>query len=221
MLVLKGKNQDRGTSSKELDELAGHAVKCSEFKYARGTEIFGEKGPVEYLYQIKTGAVRGYKLLTDGRRQIMAFHLPGDIFGVENSGVHRYSAEAIVETTVRLTKRHVLDENGDSASAVTNVRRLVTDNLRHAETHMLLLGRKTSVEKVAAFLVEMDIRSTAAGVLKLPMTRRDIGDYLGLTLESVSRAMTQLSRCGALSFSGRSQRQIILQDREKLAAFDH
>ncbi|MEH2567827.1 CRP-like cAMP-binding protein [Bradyrhizobium sp. AZCC 2289] len=65
----------------------------------RAAEIFGEKGPVEYLYQVKTGAVRGYKLLTDGRRQIMAFHLPGDIFGVENSAVHRYSAEAIVETT--------------------------------------------------------------------------------------------------------------------------
>ena len=121
---------------------AGCAVSCSEFKYQRGTEIFGEAEPTEYLYQVKSGAVRSYKLLADGRRQIMAFHLPGDIFGVENGAVHRFTAEAIVETTVRLTHRHNVVEGG-RATATNNVLRLVTNNLQHAETHMLLLGRKT------------------------------------------------------------------------------
>ena len=112
MLVRKQQNVPRRPSSSELNALAGHAIFCSEFKYRRGIEIFGEVEPIEYLYQVKSGAVRSYKLLADGRRQIMAFHLPGDIFGVENGAVHRFTAEAIVETIVRLTDR----QNAKSAA---------------------------------------------------------------------------------------------------------
>ena len=159
MLVRKQQNVPRRPSSSELNALAGHAIFCSEFKYRRGTEIFGEAEPIEYLYQVKSGAVRSYKLLADGRRQIMAFHLPGDIFGVENGAVHRFTAEAIVETTVHLTDRqNVVDKGRGSATVSTNIMRLVTSSLQHAETHMLLLGRKTAIEKVAAFLIEMDVR---------------------------------------------------------------
>ena len=85
---------------------------------------------------------------------------------------------------------------------------------------MLLLGRKTSLERVAAFLIEMDRRSTAAGILALPMCRRDIADYLGLTLETVSRALSRLHDLDVLDFVGNTQRQIVLQDRAKLASFD-
>ena len=74
-------------------------VSLNEFTYRKGTEIYGENGPAEYVYQVKTGAVRSYKLLTDGRRQIGAFHLVGDIFGLENGGTHRFTAEAVVKTT--------------------------------------------------------------------------------------------------------------------------
>jgi CRP/FNR family nitrogen fixation transcriptional regulator len=86
---------------------------------------------------------------------------------------------------------------------------------------MLLLGRKTAVERVAAFLIEMDRRLTAAGVLALPMCRRDIADYLGLTLETVSRALSDLHQKGVLGFIGQTQREIVLLDRDKLAALDH
>ena len=220
MLVRTQENSRQRSSSSELNELAGYAVSCSEFKYQRGTEIFGEAEPARYLYQVKSGAVRSYKLLADGRRQIMAFHLPGDIFGVENGAVHRFTAEAIVETTVRLTHRHYVIEGGRT-TATNNVLRLVTNNLQHAETHMLLLGRKTSIEKVAAFLIEMDIRLTAAEILSLPMNRRDIADYLGLTLETVSRALSQLKDRDVITFIGHTQRQIVLRDRAKLAEFDH
>jgi CRP/FNR family transcriptional regulator, nitrogen fixation regulation protein len=221
MLVRKQQNVPRRPSSSELNALAGHAIFCSEFKYRRGTEIFGEAEPIEYLYQVKSGAVRSYKLLADGRRQIMAFHLPGDIFGVENGAVHRFTAEAIVETTVHLTDRqNVVDKDRGSATVSTNVRRLVTSSLQHAETHMLLLGRKTAIEKVAAFLIEMDVRLTATGILSLPMNRRDIADYLGLTLETVSRSMSQLRDRDILSFVGQSQRQIVLRDRARLVEFD-
>ena len=221
MLVRTQENAPQRSGSSGLNALAGHAVSCGEFKYQRGTEIFGDAEPVDYFYQVNSGAVRCYKLLADGRRQIMAFYLPGDIFGVENSAVHRFSAKAIVETTVCLTDRqNVVDEEDGSAAAINNVLRLVTSNLQHAETHMLLLGRKTAIEKVAAFLIEMDVRLRAAGVLSLPMNRRDVADYLGLTLETVSRALSQLKDRGVLTFIGQSQRQIILRDRAKLAEFD-
>ena len=205
----------------ELGALPQTEVSLSEFKYNRGAEIFGEAEPAEYVYQVVDGAVRSYKLLSDGRRQINAFHLIGDIFGLENGLVHRFTAEAIVDTTVRLVKRvslaHIAETDAMVARDLLN---MTATNLQHAEDHMLLLGRKTSLERVAAFLLEMDGRLTAAGVMALPMCRRDIADYLGLTLETVSRALSSLHDMGILGFLGQTQRQIILLDRPKLAELD-
>jgi len=193
----------------------------SEFKYSKGTEIYGEAEPADYVYQVIDGAVRSYKLLSDGRRQIGAFHLASDIFGLENSDVHRFTAEAIVDTTVRLVKRisleHVAQEDLIVAHSLLN---MTTTNLQHAEDHMLLLGRKTSLERVAAFLLEMDRRLTAAGIMALPMCRRDIADYLGLTLETVSRVLSYLNDKKVLGFIGQNQRQIVLLDRGQLAELD-
>jgi CRP/FNR family nitrogen fixation transcriptional regulator len=193
----------------------------SEFKYSKGTEIYGEAEPADYVYQVIDGAVRSYKLLSDGRRQIGAFHLVGDIFGLENGDVHRFTAEAIVDTTVRLVKRvsleHVAQEDLIVAHSLLN---MTTTNLQHAEDHMLLLGRKTSLERVAAFLLEMDRRLTAAGIMALPMCRRDIADYLGLTLETVSRVLSYLNDKKVLGFIGQNQRQIVLLDRGQLAELD-
>lgn len=196
-------------------------VNLNEFSYKKGTEVFGEKEPANYVYQVVSGAVRSYKLLSDGRRQIGAFHLAGDIFGLEIGSDHRFTAEAIIDTTVRLMKRRSLELVAENDAAVArNLLNMTTSNLRHAEDHMLLLGRKTSLERVAAFLIEMDKRSTAAGVLALPMCRRDIADYLGLTLETVSRALSRLHDLDILGFIGNNQRQIVLRDRTKLASYD-
>ena len=205
----------------ELGNLSQNEITLSEFKYRRGAEIFGEAEPAEYLYQVVDGAVRSYKLLSDGRRQIGAFHLAGDIFGLENGKAHRFTAEAIVDTTVRLAKRvslaHVAEQDATVARDLLN---MTACNLQHAEDHMLLLGRKTALERVAAFLLEMDRRLTAAGVMALPMCRRDIADYLGLTLETVSRALSVLHDKGVLGFVGQTQRQIVLLDKPKLAELD-
>jgi CRP/FNR family nitrogen fixation transcriptional regulator len=196
-------------------------ISLNEFTYKKGIEVYGEKEPAEYVYQVKSGAVRSYKLLSDGRRQIGAFHLAGDIFGLENGSEHRFTAEAIVNTTVRLIKRQSLEVvAGSDAMVARNLLSMTTTNLQHAEDHMLLLGRKTSLERVAAFLLEMDKRLTAAGVMALPMSRRDIADYLGLTLETVSRALSRLHELGTLGFIGNTQRQIVLLDRQQLASFD-
>src|SRR5215470_7512153 len=93
----------------QLGELSRARTILSEFKYARGAEIYGESEPADYIYQVVDGAVRSYKLLSDGRRQIGSFHLAGDIFGLENGAVHRFTAEAVVDTTVRLVKRVSLE----------------------------------------------------------------------------------------------------------------
>jgi CRP/FNR family nitrogen fixation transcriptional regulator len=205
----------------ELGDLSQNEIILSEFKYRRGAEIFGEAEPAEYVYQVIDGAVRSYKLLSDGRRQIGAFHLAGDIFGLENGDAHRFTAEAIVDTTVRLAKRLSLASVAEHDAAIArDLLKMTATNLQHAEDHMLLLGRKTALERVAAFLLEMDHRLTAAGVMALPMCRRDIADYLGLTLETVSRALSVLHDKGVLGFIGQTQRQIVLLDRPKLAQLD-
>src|SRR6267142_978079 len=196
-------------------------VSLNEFTYKKGAEIYGEKEPADYVYQVRSGAVRSYKLLSDGRRQIGAFHLVGDIFGLEIGTEHRFTAEAVVDTSARLMKRRSLELVAESDVVVArSLLSMTASNLRHAEDHMLLLGRKTSLERVAAFLIEMDRRSTAAGILALPMCRRDIADYLGLTLETVSRALSRLHGFGILDFIGNNQRQIVLFDRQQLASLD-
>ena len=205
----------------ELGALSQIEISLSEFKYNRGAEIFGEAEPAEYIYQVIDGSVRSYKLLSDGRRQINAFHLAGDIFGLENGDMHRFTAEAIIDTTVRLVKRVSLSHIAETDAIIArDLLNMTASNLQRAEEHMLLLGRKTSLERVATFLLEMDRRLTAAGVMALPMCRRDIADYLGLTLETVSRALSILHDKGVLGFLGQTQRQIVLLDRHRLAELD-
>ena len=205
----------------ELGALSYTKVSSGEFRYKKGTEIFGETEPADYIYQVIEGAVRSHKLLSDGRRQIGAFHLAGDIFGLESGDFHRFTAEAIVDTTVRLMKRESLKRVAKTdAAIVRSLLNMTTDNLQHAEDHMLLLGRKTSVERVAAFLLEMDRRLTAVGVMVLPMCRRDIADYLGLTLETVSRALSALHKKGFIEFLGQTQREIVVLNPGGLAELD-
>src|SRR6185503_19732504 len=135
----------------ELGDLSHAKVSSREFKYRKGAEVFGQAEPAEYIYQVIEGAARTHKLLPDGRRQIGAFHLPGDIFGLENGDYHRFTAEAIADTTLRLVKRESLERVAKTDPAVArSLLTMTTDNLKHVENHMLLLGRKTSQERVAA-----------------------------------------------------------------------
>jgi len=108
-------------------------VSLSQFTYKKGSEIYGEREPAEYVYQVTSGAVRSYKLLSDGRRQIGAFHLAGDIFGLENGNEHRFTTEAIVDTTVRLVRRQSLEMVAESDAMVArNLLSMTTNNLQHA-----------------------------------------------------------------------------------------
>jgi CRP/FNR family transcriptional regulator, nitrogen fixation regulation protein len=187
-----------------------------EATYEKGGCIFCEGDRAEYVYQVKTGAVRSFNSLSDGRRQIKAFHLPGDIFGVTSEDNHRFKAEAVVETTLMIFKREEL-ANADAA-LVQHFLQLTAISLHHAEEQLLLLGRKESVEKVAAFLLEMHQRVAILGAVTLPMTRRDIADYLGLTIETVSRALAKLRKAGAISIAKGQEREIKIVSRKRLLA---
>jgi len=197
----------------------GKEALWSDFRYRRGAEIFGEGEPADYVYQITSGATRTYNLLPDGRRQIGTFHLPDDIFGIENGGSYRFTAEAILETQVRFTRRErVFDENPKmSVFSSEELLKLIADSLERAEIHVLLLGRQSAPERVAAFLLDMDQRLRSPEILVLPILRRDIADYLGLTHETVTRCFSMLRDQRVLSYSGVSHRQIVVHDRAKLA----
>src|ERR1700694_2009051 len=147
--------------------LTGHAgLLATEFSYKKDEEIYGEDEPAEYVYQVIGGAVSSYKLLSDGRRKIGAFHLPGDVFGLESGTVHRLAAEAIIDTTVRLVKRPSLEQAaGVDVRVARKLWAMTAGDLRHAEDHMLLLGRKSAMERVANFLLEMDRRLAVARMI--------------------------------------------------------
>jgi CRP/FNR family nitrogen fixation transcriptional regulator len=145
-------------------------------RYQRGQSIYEEAESADYVYQVIEGAVRSCKTLADGRRQVGAFHLVGDIFGLESGQVYRFRTQAVDDTVIRRATRQGLE--GD-ALAINRMLRLTTANLQQAEKHLLLLGRKNSGERVAAFLLEMDSRMTEARSIALPMTRADIDGVIG------------------------------------------
>ena len=181
--------------------------------YSRNSEIFGEDEPVEYVYRVESGSVRTYKIFTDGRRQIVRFYLPGDIFGIELADQHTLSAEAIVDAKILAVKRSALTAlAGRDPTISVELIALTGRELQRVRDRVLLLA-KTAQERVAGFLLEMATGATG-DVVKLPMSRRDIADYLGLTLETVSR--TFLSLKGAAAIEMPTARCIVLCNRALL-----
>jgi len=179
------------------------------FSYAREEEVYGEGEDAEFVYRAVEGAVRSHKILSDGRRQITGFHLAGNLFGFEQGDTHWHTAEALSDTRVLIFQRRQIERAATrSAEVACQLWGMATTSLRDAQDLMLLLGRRSAQERVAAFLIEVDGRFGGTGAFALPMTRRDIADYLGLTIETVSRTFSQLEENGALRRSG--SRQITL-----------
>jgi CRP/FNR family nitrogen fixation transcriptional regulator len=168
-------------------------------RFSRNVEIYGEDEPAEYLYQVVSGAVRTYKVLENGRRQICAFYLPGDIFGFEAGDTHMASAEAVGETHVLVVKRSAIMNRADHEKDLARqLWEATAQELRRFQQHMLLLI-KSADERVAGFLIEMAHRTTMTAAVERPMSRQDIADYLGLTIETVSRTFTQLEQTGLIA----------------------
>ena len=185
--------------------------------FGRNAEIYAEGETSGYVYKVVSGVVRVSKLLPDGRRQISAFHLPGEMFGFEAEDIHHASAEAVVPTKVVAFKwEGVLSTGKQSASFVRELLNLTVLGLRHTQDLLLLLGRKSALERLTAFLLEMDARTGSKGVLDLAMPRHDIADYLGLTLETVSRMFAELKEMGMVRLE--SARRVHLLDAAGLKA---
>ena len=187
---------------------------------AKGEELFAEGDAAEYFYKVVSGTVRTCKLLSDGRRQIEAFHLRGDLFGLESGCTHRFGAEAVDDVEILAFRRgqltNLVHDNwafGDQIMAAT------LESLDRAHDHMVLLGRKTAQEKIASFLLDMGRRLAQPDHFDLPMQRADIADHLGLTIETVSRTLTQMVRDGLISLAS-TGRAIVLSDKEGLRALD-
>src|SRR5579863_2486399 len=183
--------------------------------YPRNSEIFGENEPADYLYKVISGAVRIYKILSDGRRQIGAFYLPGDVFGLEFADEHSLAAEAITDAKVLVIKRSAVAALADrDAGAARELYALTARELRRVQARILLLV-KSAQERVASFLLEMAERAAADNAIDLPMSRQDIADYLGLTIETVSRTLTALETAAAIDVP--TSRRIVLRNRGALS----
>jgi CRP-like cAMP-binding protein len=178
--------------------------------FARNTEIYGENEPADYFYKVLSGTVRTYKVLSDGRRQIGAFYLPGDIFGFETGDEHAFSAEAISNAKVLVIKRSSITALAARDNTVAHqLLGLTSRELGRAQNHIMLLI-KTAQERVAGFLLEMADRAHTSGEFELPMSRQDIADYLGLTIETISRTLTHLENTAAIALP--TSRRVVLRN---------
>jgi len=186
--------------------------------FSRNSEIYGENEPADYLYKVISGTVRSYRVLNDGRRQVGAFYLPGDIFGLEVGSEHQFSAEAISDCKVLVIKRSALvalaNRDGDVARQLWS---FTARELNRVQDHVLLLI-KSAQQRVACFLLEMAERLAKSDAVELPMSRQDIADYLGLTIETVSRTLTQLETEAAIALP--SSRRVVLRNRRVLNALN-
>ena len=206
----------RPTSEERRRSLPGHIdIIGAAMPFARNTEIYGENERAEYFYKVLSGSVRTYKVLNDGRRQINAFYLPGDVFGIEAGDDHSLSAEAVVNCKVLVIKRSTLvalaARDGEVAREFWT---MTAGELQRAQQHIMLLV-KSAQKRVAGFLLEMSRRGQGGDEIDLPMPRQDIADYLGLTIETVSRVLTQLENASAITVT--SSRHITLRNRNALS----
>jgi CRP/FNR family transcriptional regulator, nitrogen fixation regulation protein len=176
-------------------------------------EIYGEGESVDYFYKVLSGTVRTCKVSIDGRRQIGGFYLPGDMLGVEDSAEHTLSAEAVTDCQVLLINRRLVMARAAREPAVAReLFRLIGHELCRVQDHVLLLI-KSAEERVVSFLLEMAGPASEGNTINLPMTRQDIGEYLGLTIETVSRTLAHLQATAAIEVHSR---QIVLRNRAAL-----
>ena len=168
--------------------------------FRQGEEIYAQDEDADLIYRVVRGSVRTTHLQADGRRQIGDFYYEGDIIGVEVAGAHRFSAEALTGCEVLALRR-----SGSAAYETGRVERMIwaatASELQRAQSHMLLLGRGTACEKVARFLMDIANRFRGEFVI-LPMSRQDMADYLGLTIETISRMLGRLQADGVIEFFG-------------------
>lgn len=200
-----------------LDALAEHII------LRPGEALIREGDEARHVFNITSGSVRVYKLLSDGRRQITGFLFAGDFLGLATGETYVFSAEAIEPATAcRFRKSDYRALIRETPALEAALLERATHELAAAQNQMLLLGRKTALERIATFLLDLPghdpARATAPGLVHLPMTRSEIADYLGLTIETVSRALTRLKTGGVIRLLSLTELRIEQPERLKALA---
>jgi CRP/FNR family transcriptional regulator, nitrogen fixation regulation protein len=201
---LKGRHDVPGRAHGEVDPLTQIALTV---EYPRNRTIYYEGDEAQHHFKVLSGTVRLCKLTEDGRRQIAAFPTVGDLFGWAGQDTRNYSAEAVTDVILEKYHRRRIEESVTSnPSTGYRVLTMLSSQLTSAHDHFLLLGRMSAAERIAAFLLELARRQGGLGAeevtsIALPMNRKDIADYLGLTIETVSRTMNAMKRSGLISFT--------------------
>ena len=202
------------------DELTHFTSIVSDVTIASGQALFYEEDPAEHLFVIREGCARIFKLMADGRRMITGFLYPSDVVGFAENGTYSHGCEAVTSLTVcRMPRKRLFDFFETYPVLEHRMLQIATNEIAAAPDQMLLLGRKTALEKLASFLHVLSARNERRGVpgekLFLPMSRGDIADHLGLTTESVSRCFTQLRKMNTLQLD--SAQNVTILDRPGLA----
>jgi CRP/FNR family nitrogen fixation transcriptional regulator len=203
--------------SGQLDGLVALERIGTRLRFSRNDEIYAEGDRADCWYKVVSGTVRISKLLADGRRHIGEFCFSGNWFGIDDGSERLYSAEAVDDVIVMRFQRAATERLIDQNSALAHLLRdAMLRDLANAHARTLLLGRMTAPERVAAFLLEMFDRRDRTKALDLPMSRSDIADYLGLTIETVCRTLSTFKRDGVIAIP--NPHRIQLLDRDGLEA---
>jgi CRP/FNR family transcriptional regulator, nitrogen fixation regulation protein len=187
----------------------------TDLAFARNAQFYGEGDSPTYLYQITNGLARTYRMAADGRRQIIAFYVPGDLFGFEVGDSHSLSAEAVTAARARVIRRATIMNAAVSNEKIANQLWICLGREIHRnQDHILKLSEPAPV-RIASFLLEIARRIPGTDATALPIPRQDIADYLNLRLETVSRTMTRIARSGAIELS--NKRKITIRSRTTLS----
>jgi len=203
------------------EEVAALEAIVTHQTFTPGQSVFFEGDPADHVYNITGGMLRLSKLLSDGRRQITGFLLPGDFLGFIRGDNYSFAAEAVTQANLcRFSLGDFMDLLDRFPKLEKRLLERASNELAEAQDQMLLLGRKSPKEKLASFLVRMAERQARAlgpsKELRLAMGRNDIADYLGLTIETVSRCFTQLRKDKILALP--ESNIVIVKDGTRLRA---
>ncbi len=182
--------------------------------------VFAQGGAAHMLYMVREGCVRVQRDLSDGRRQVVGFALPGNVVGLAQDDIHLFGADSVGPSVLHAFDARAFRRLAMATPALLGgLRQQAAHELNLAQEHMVLLGRRRAEERVAAFLLDWRVRREAlfghSPTIELPMNRQDIADYLGLTIETVSRTFARMMRDGVLIDAPSAVR---VRDEARLAA---
>lgn len=201
----------------DASEAADIAASACVRRVKAGETLYMERDPAPFCYQVMSGLFKEYNTLKDGRRQIADFYGVGAIFGISESDVHLYTAEAVREAAVRYYPREAFLRACSSSALSRSLLDMLIARLDRSRERNIMLGRMSATQRVAVFLHHLAEERSPAGDIELPMSRQDISDHLGLTTETVCRSFTELKKKGLIAMP--SARRFSVRNAARLAEF--